>query len=61
MKKSIEYDIRKESILDKEEVLFTIKIRVKKDQSYQGFDLFPDDKIGDLLVAVGRLFDHDRR
>lgn len=60
MNKPISYEVTKESNLITNEVTFNIKIKTKPYKNYDGLDLFPDDKIGGLIVAVGRMFDHDK-
>lgn len=59
--KSISYEIVKESNIEKGEVVLTVKIKVKKMDGYDGFDLFPDDKIPDLILAVSRMLNHDKK
>lgn len=49
--------LQKEALLDKKEVRLTVEITIDTtDIDYQGFDLFPDELIPDVLVAVGRKY-----
>jgi hypothetical protein len=51
--------LEKETNLDKKEVKIKVEILLDENDltllDYRGFDMFPDEKVPDLLVAAGRM------
>ena len=50
----IKIDLIKESKLTSDEATITVKITVNRYKDYQGFDIFPDELIPDLILAASR-------
>lgn len=57
----MKYEIIKTAVIDKDEVEIVAKVRFKRFKGYQGYDIFPDDQIGNALTALGRTFNHDKK
>lgn len=54
------YKITKEVKIDQKKVVLKLEVELDPDAKYSGYDLFPDDMIGDVFVAVGQDFKHGR-
>ena len=48
--------LQKEALFNTEKCRVTVEITVDRPDGYDGFDIFPDESIPDLLVAIGRMY-----
>lgn len=48
--------LEKHADLNRKKAIIKVEIEVSPTEGYEGFDLFPDEMIPDLLLALGRKY-----